>query len=350
MKKPEIIAEIGVNYYDISQKFNISLIDAAKKMIFECKTSGIKTVKFQTYKADKLASEHSPSYWDLNEEPIKSQKELFAKFDKLEESDYKEIANYCKEIGIEFMSTPFDFESADFINKLVSRHKIASADITNFPLLKRIAEYGKPVILSTGASNLDEIVEAVDFLRQNGCKDLTILHCVLSYPTALKNANLWKIQSLKLHFPDCKIGFSDHIKFSLDVLTTAFLLGAEIIEKHFTLDKQLKGNDHYHAGDADDFAQLFNKIKLLNKIHGVESTNWLLECEKVARTNARRGSYLNQNVKRGEKLTHEHIAFLRPQLNGASPKLLISFIENTAVYTSDLKKGTLLTKDHLTYQ
>lgn len=349
MKTTEIIAEIGVNYYDISQKFNISLIDAVKKMIFECKKSGVETVKFQTYKADKLASEHSPSYWDLNEEPLKSQKELFAKFDKLEEPDYKEIADYCKEMGVEFMSTPFDFDSADFINKLVSRHKIASADITNYPLLERIANYGKPVILSTGASYLDEIVEAVDFLKQNGCKDLTILHCVLSYPTALENANLWKIQSLKMHFPECKIGFSDHSKFSLDILTTAFLLGAEIIEKHFTLDKNLKGNDHYHAGDPDDFEQLLNKIRFVNKISGVEIDDWLLECEKVARRNARRGGYLNQNVKKGEKLTKEHVAFLRPQLNGLSPGKLIRYIENNAVYTSDINKITLLTKDHLTY-
>ncbi len=164
MKEPEIIAEIGVNYYDVSEKLGIGLVDAAKEMILRCKSSGIKTVKFQTYKAEKIAAEYSPSYWDLNEEPIKSQKELFSKFDKFGEKDYRELAGYCSKNGVEFMSTPFDIESAEFIDQMVSRHKVASADITNFPLLKKIASFGKPVILSTGASRLEEIVEAVKIL------------------------------------------------------------------------------------------------------------------------------------------------------------------------------------------
>ena len=347
MRAPCIIAEIGVNYYDVSKKLGIPLIHAAKEMIFECKKAGVNAVKFQTYKADKLAANHSPSYWDQKEEPITSQKELFSKFDKFGEADYKEMAKYCREIDIEFMSTAFDFESADFIDKLVFRHKIASADITNFPLLGRIAKYGKPVILSTGASQLEEIVEAVDFLRKKGCKDLTLLHCILSYPTAVENANLWKIQSLKKHFTDCKIGISDHTIFNLDVLSTAWLLGVTVIEKHVTLDKKLKGNDHYHAGDPDDFNKLSNKIQFLKKIYGEESTNWTFECERDARKNARRGVYLSHDVEKGDKLRHEHVAFLRPQLDGISPKQIVSYIENNASYLVGLEKGTLIKKEYI---
>jgi len=183
MKEPEIIAEIGVNYYDVSEKLGISLVDAAKEMILKCKNSGIKTVKFQTYKAEKIAAKYSPSYWDLNEEPTRSQRELFSKFDKFGEDEYKELAGYCSETEVEFMSTPFDIESASFIDQLVSRHKIASADITNFQLLNKIAGFGKPVILSTGASKLEEISDAVNLLKREGCNDITLLHCVLSYPT-----------------------------------------------------------------------------------------------------------------------------------------------------------------------
>ncbi len=347
MKSPEIIAEIGVNYYDVSRKLKISLIDSVKKMISESKKAGIKTVKFQTYKAEKLAADHSPSYWDLSEEPITSQKELFSKFDKLSESDYKEIAEYCREIDVEFMSTPFDFESADFINKIVLRHKVASADITHFPLLKRVAKYGKPIILSTGASRLEEITDAVNLLRLEGCKDITLLHCVLSYPTALENANLWKIQSLKKNFPDCKIGISDHTKFSLDVLTGAWLLGAEVIEKHFTIDKTLKGNDHYHAADCDDFVLLKDKINVLEKIYGRKADNWLFDCEKDAYTNARRGVYVNRKVTNGETLKLEHFSFLRPQLNGISPKQLIMYLERKSSYAENIEKGTLIEEIHI---
>ena len=347
MKRLEIIADIGVNYYNVAQKLGMPLVEAVKKMVFECKKAGINTVKFQTYKADKLAADHSPSYWDLNEEPITSQKELFSKFDKLGEADYKEIAEYCRKIDIEFMSTPFDFESADLIDKLVLRHKIASADITNFPHLKKIAHYGKPVILSTGASELEEIEEAVVFLRKNGCKDLTLLHCVLSYPTAFENANLWKIQSLKEHFSGCEIGLSDHTTFNADVLSTAWLLGAKVIEKHFTLDKNLEGNDHYHAGSPEDFKQLSKKLQFLKMIYGKECITWSLDCEKEARKNARRGVYLTHNVKKGVKLKYEHVDCLRPQLDGISPKELLNFIENNTVFSSDLKKGTLVKRDYL---
>lgn len=341
MKIPEIIAEIGVNYYDFSNSMGISLVDAAKKMIDECGKAGIGVAKFQTYKSGKLAADYSPSYWDLNEEPISSQKELFSKFDKLGESDYEEIAQYCTKKNIEFMSTPFDLESAEYINKLVVRHKIASADITNVILIKKIASFRKPVLLSTGASNLEEIMDAVGLLKTYGCFDITLLHCVLSYPTAVENANLWKIKALKENFPNCKVGYSDHTVFMEETLLSAWHLGAEVIEKHFTLDRNFKGNDHYHAGDSNDFRSFFGKCNTQLSAIG-EEKKWILDCEKISRINARRGCYLNQSVGKGEKCCSKHFSFLRPRLDGLDPKQLLLIEKKNGQYDKDLEKGSLI--------
>nr|WP_307902656.1 N-acetylneuraminate synthase family protein [Clostridium botulinum] len=129
-----IIAEIGVNYYDIAKKESITVLEAAKLMIKEAKNAGAQAAKFQTYKAGKIASKKAPAYWDTTEENTKSQYELFTKFDKFGESEYAELAKYCEEIGIMFMSTPFDFESADYLNDLMAIYKISSSDLTNLPL------------------------------------------------------------------------------------------------------------------------------------------------------------------------------------------------------------------------
>jgi sialic acid synthase SpsE len=183
MKKPYIIAEIGVNYYDIAKQNNISLMVAAKLMVKEAKESGANAVKFQSYKAGKIASKNSPSYWDLSKETTNNQFELFKKYDKFGELEYIEICDYCKEIGIDFMSTPFDLDSIDYLDKLVKTHKISSSDITNYPLLKKISKTGKKILLSTGASNLEEVKKAVQVIENEGNRDIVLLHCILNYPT-----------------------------------------------------------------------------------------------------------------------------------------------------------------------
>jgi len=345
MRPPEIVAEIGVNYYDIADKLSVSPVDAAKKMVAAGKESDVDAVKFQTYKAEKLAADNSPAYWDLAEEPTESQKELFSKFDKLTKDDYCKIATYCTEIGIEFMSTPFDNESASFINDLVSRHKIASADITNFPLLEQIAGFGKPILLSVGASTSDEVKEAVSYIRTHGCSDLTLLHCVLSYPTAFADANLWKIQELIRCFPECKIGYSDHTKFSVDVLTGAWMQGAGVIEKHFTLDKSLKGNDHYHAADPNDFKELFERVKFLQKVYGKKMDTWCFPCEKQAVRNARRGVYVKREAKRGEAVRWDDFVLLRPQLDGINPKEIERYIDKDMAFARNMSAGELVKKE-----
>ena len=283
------IAEIGVNYYDIAEKYNISLMDAAKMMIKSAKESGIHAVKFQTYKAEKLASKNSPSYWDTTEESTTSQYELFKKFDSFGYNEYKELHDYCEEIGIEFLSTAFDFGSADYLDLLMNVYKISSSDLSNIPFIEYQAKKNKPILLSVGASDLDEIKEAVAAIRNYNNKKIVLLHCVLEYPTPYEHANLNKIVSLKKEFKDLVIGYSDHTKPDecVDVIKTAYNLGALVIEKHFTLDKTLKGNDHYHAMDTNDARKIILGIDFIDKIRGSYEVK-CLKSENISRENARR--------------------------------------------------------------
>ena len=160
--KPVLIAEIGVNYYDIARVRGMSLLDAAKLMVLEAANAGIHAVKFQSYRAETLAARESPSYWDLNENPVTSQRELFSHFDKFGAREYAALAAYAEEKGVEFLSTAFDEEAADYLEPLMNVYKISSSDLSNLPFIAYQARRGKPVLLSVGASNKDEIVRAVE--------------------------------------------------------------------------------------------------------------------------------------------------------------------------------------------
>ena len=172
--QPYIIAEIGVNHE--------GSMETAKRLVDEAKEGGANAVKFQSYKAETIASKDSPSYWDTNEEPTTSQYELFKKHDSFWKDEMQELKNYCNQIDIEFMSTPFDIESADFLNEMMDVYKISSSDITNKPFVEYLCGFNKPIILSTGASSLSEIAEAVSWIEKYG-NPLALLHCVLNYPT-----------------------------------------------------------------------------------------------------------------------------------------------------------------------
>ena len=335
-----LIAEIGVNYYDIAAKNGISLLDAAKLMIKEVKECGLDAVKFQSYKAEKLAAKISPSYWDLSEESTRSQFELFKKYDLFGENEYKILKDYCDELGIMFMSTPFDFEAADYLQELVAVYKISSSDITNLPFLEHIAKKNKPVIISTGASNLDEIHKAVEVIKKYNTQQLTIMHCVLEYLTPLQHANLLKIQSLMKEFPDEIIGYSDHTKPTGDAMvqTVAFGMGALVIEKHFTLDKSLKGNDHYHAMDTGDARKIIQNLKLTKQIKGDAAIS-CLESECLARENARRSIVAKCDIKAGTEIKKEMLTFKRPGF-GISPDRLADIIGKQAA--ADIEEDTIL--------
>ena len=322
MKTPSVIAEIGVNYYDTAKELNISPMEAAKKYIYEAKQAGIDAVKFQSYKANTIVSKNSPAYWDTTKEPTKTQYELFLKFDHFGAEEYGELCRYSKELGIDFMSTPFDYDSADYLADMVDIFKISSSDLSNHPFLRYIAQKGKPVYLSVGASYLSEVEEAVRVLEEAGCKAICLLHCVLSYPCKNEDANLNIIKTLKKVFPELKVGYSDHTlpDETMTILTTAYLYGAEVIEKHFTLNKNLIGNDHYHAGDPEDFAKAIRNFELITRISGQDKKE-VLPCELVPRREARRSLVMKRDMKQGEVLTEKDVISKRPG-TGISPKYM----------------------------
>lgn len=338
-----LIAEIGVNYYDIATKLNVSLMDAAKFMVLSAKNAGIHAVKFQTYKAGALAAKKSPSYWDTSEEPTTSQYELFQKFDRFGEAEYKELYAFCEQIDIEFCSTPFDVESADYLEPLMNIYKISSSDLSNLPFIEYIARKNKPILLSIGASNEDEIRKAVETIEKYNDKKITLLHCVLEYPTPYEDANLAKILTLKEKFPQCYIGYSDHTKpdAGCDVIKTAYLLGAQVVEKHFTVDKKLVGNDHYHAMDPHDAEEILKAVAYVEKLSGRKELS-CLETEAAARKNARRSLVAAQFIPQGIVITREMLTFKRPG-TGISPAEIELVIGRTA--KMDIYEDEILTKD-----
>jgi len=331
--KPYIIAEVGVNH-EGSMK-------TAKRLVDDAKEGGAHAVKFQSYKAETLASKHSPAYWDTTKEPTESQFKLFKKHDSFWKNEMYELKNYCDEVGIEFMSTPFDVESAGFLNDMMDVFKISSSDITNKPFIEYICSFGKPIILSTGASDLEEIHDAVNWIKLFNVP-LALLHCVLNYPTLDKNANLGMITGLKEAFPENIIGYSDHtLPKDMKVCEMATMLGAVVIEKHFTHDKSLPGNDHYHAMDKVDL-KLFNEnIDTTFEILGSFKIK-ALEDEEKSRLNARRSLVAAKDIPKGKIISKEDLTFKRPA-HGISPKYIDDVVGKLA--TIDIHEDTVLKED-----
>ncbi len=307
---PLVIAEAGVNHE--------GSMDLAKRLIDEACEGGAHAIKFQTYKAATLASKDSPAYWDTSKEPTTSQYELFTRHDKFWKGEFEALKRHCDAAGIEFLSTPFDVESAGFLNDLMDVFKISSSDITNKPFIRHLCGFGKPIILSTGASYPHEIMEAVSWIEETG-SPLALLHCVLNYPTADENAGLGMIPILKSLFPRHIIGYSDHtLPGDMKVLEVATLLGARILEKHFTHDKSLPGNDHYHAMDKGDLRRFMDSVKRMQSIVG-QGALTSLPSEEPARKNARRSLVAARNIPAGTVVGREDLTWKRPA-HGISPR------------------------------
>ena len=338
--KPYLIAEIGVNFYDTARIMGISPLDAAKFYIDKVAETGIDCAKFQSYKANTIVSKNSPAYWDTKKEPTKTQYELFLKYDSFGESEYQELSQYAHSKKIDFTSTPFDYNSADYLENMVDFYKISSSDLSNIPFVRYIGSKGKPVVISVGAAYLSEVDDVIRNLKDVGCKDITILHCVLSYPTLPSDANLKVISTLKNVFKDVKVGYSDHVApdKSMMTLATAYMLGAEVIEKHFTLDKSLAGNDHYHAGDPDDFRKAIDNFEWINNILG-SSEKTVFKCEETPRKEARRSLVVTRDIKAGEIIKSKDIMAKRPG-TGISPIYTDIVIGREAKV--DLKEDTIL--------
>jgi N-acetylneuraminate synthase len=338
---PLVIAEIGVNFYDIAEQRGIPPLDAAKLMLKEAIDAGADMAKFQSYKSNTLAAKNSPAYWDTTKETTTSQYELFQKFDKFGEAEYRDLAKYSESLGAPFLSTPFDLEAVDFLADLMPAFKIASADITNIPLLRGIAGKGKPVLLSVGASSIEDIQVALDAIREvDPSLPIVLLQCVLNYPTPAENANLGMIQGVQDAFPDLLVGYSDHTEPSRDMveILVAVLLGACVIEKHFTLDKTLPGNDHYHAMDPDDLRNLKRQLARIRMLYGSRE-KIILASEEISVRNARRSIVLKQAVRAGDTLTENHLIMKRPG-TGIPPTEIEKIIGAKAV--RDLEEDRIL--------
>ena len=333
--RPYVIAEAGVNHE--------GSLELARRLIDEAAAGGARAIKFQSYKADKIASRHSPAYWDLSQEPTTSQHELFRKYDKFWKAEFEQLARYCETAGIEFLSTPFDTESATFLNDLMGVYKISSSDLTNLPFIEFLCDFGKPILLSTGAADLHEIQEATGRIRRRG-NPLCLLHCILNYPTADEDANLGMILDLRRRFPEAVPGYSDHtLPGGMDVLLTAVLLGAPVLEKHFTHDKTLPGNDHYHAMDQADLRHFLDRVDKLFTTLG-DFDKHALAAEAPARAHARRSLVLNTDLPAGSVLAPEHLTWKRPA-SGVSPRHFDEVIGRTT--RTDLRADDILQWNHL---
>ena len=305
LKKPYLIAEIGVNHE--------CSIFKAKKMISLAMLGGADAVKFQTYKASLLASKNSPAYWDKKKEKIDSQFELFSKYDKFEKNDYKILQKFCKKKKIDFLSTPFDDQAVNNLKQIVPFFKVASADINNFPLLRSIGKTKKPVLISSGASTVREIRQAIKILKNFGSRSFAIMHCILNYPTKDSDANLNMIKDLKKKFPNTVIGYSDHTfpDKNMSSLVLACILGAEILEKHFTFNKSLKGNDHYHSMDYKDIKIFKKNYQSLKKKLGLNKKK-PIKSEIKSIKFARRSIHSKIDILKGEQITEYNIITKRP--------------------------------------
>ena len=313
--KTVIIAEAGVNHNG-KLKFGKRLIDEAKK-------AGADIIKFQTYKAKKLTTKNAPRFWNWQGELKKNgtQYDSYSNLDSFTKNEYRQLINYCKKKKIEFLSTPFDEESANMLVEIgMKGFKVASSDITNHPFLEFLAKKKLPILLSTGASSINEIKEAVRIINKSGNKKILIMQCTLCYPTKPQDANLLAINDIKRNFPKYLVGLSDHT-LGIEIASASVLYGVSAIEKHFTFNKKLlKSADHWLSIDTGELKKLVENVKTINLSMG-NGKKIALKCENQARKFARRSIVANKKITKGEVLTKNKICFKRPG-TGISPSLL----------------------------
>jgi len=312
-----IIAEAGVNHNGD--------IKIAKKLIDVAVDARADAIKFQTFKAENVVTSTTPKakYQIKNMGTDESQFEMLKKLE-LPASGYKELFAYCKEKNIIFMSTPFDEESADFLFIIgMGFFKIPSGEITNKPLLQHIAAKGKPIILSTGMSYLGEVEKAVIWIneiwdRLDKKPKLTLLHCVSNYPAAIEDSNLSAMKTMEMAF-GLPVGYSDH-SLGIELPIVAVVMGAKVIEKHFTLDRNMEGPDHKASLEPDELKAMINAIRKVEKALG-DGIKKPTKSESQLRKVARRSLVLTRDVKSGETITTNDVTSKRPG-TGIEPEFL----------------------------
>lgn len=307
-----IIAEAGVNH-------NGSL-EIAKKLIDVAVDAGVDIIKFQTFKADKLVSKGAKKaeYQKRNiGDEDDSQYQMLKKLELSDEA-HKKLISYCYERNIRFWSTAFDLESIDFLHSLgLNLWKIPSGEITNYPFIKKIATFREPVIMSTGMCDEQDIKNAMDVLLNNGVsKDqITILHCNTQYPTPMKDVNLKAMLAIKNDFGTI-VGYSDHTQ-GIEVPIAAVALGAQVIEKHFTLDRNMQGPDHKASLEPNELKAMVTAIRNIEQALGTGRKS-ISESERANICVARKSIVAKTNIKKGEVLTDNNLTVKRPG-SGISP-------------------------------
>jgi len=296
------IAEAGLNHNGD--------IDIAKKIIDEAIKAGADAIKFQTFQTEKFITK-SNQYFDI----FKNAELSFSEFDELNQ--------YTKNKKITFFSAPFDMESADYLNKIdIPCFKIASSDLPNIPLISKIAKMQKPMIISTGVSTMKEIEDAVNACYLEGNRQISLLHCIASYPTPYTEVNLKAILTMKKKFLH-PIGYSDNGEPSL-VALSAVSMGANLIEKHFTLDKKMDGPDHSFSIEPTGLRELISQIRMIDEMKG-DGKKLPQPSEIIGRKALRKSLTIKNALKAGEILTADNILIRRPE-GGIEPKFLNNII------------------------
>lgn len=319
-----IIAEAGVNH-------NGSL-DVAKRLVDAAVDAGVDIIKFQTFKADKLVSKDArkAEYQKKNiGDGDDSQYQMLKKLE-LSELDHQELVAYCHKKGIRFWSTAFDLESIDFLHSLgLGLWKIPSGEITNYPFIKKIALLHEPVIMSTGMCDVDDIRNAMEVLLKNGLtKDqITILHCNTQYPTPMKDVNLKAMLTIKHDF-ETVVGYSDHTQ-GIEVPIAAVALGAEVIEKHFTLDRNMVGPDHKASLEPQELKAMVQAIRNIEQALGT-GIKHVSDSERANIAVARKSIVASSYIKEGETLSDSNLSVKRPG-TGISPMLWESVVGRIAI-------------------
>lgn len=335
--KPFIIAEMSGNH-------NQS-IDRALKIVEAAANCGVDALKIQTYTPDSLTLNinNQKGFFIEDENSLWYGKTAYGIYQEaaLPYEWHEPIFDKCRELGIIGFSTPFDFSGVDFLESLgAPMYKIASAELVDIPLLKCIAKTKKPVIMSTGMANLEEIKEAVDVLNNSGCSDLTILKCTSSYPAKVEESNLLTIPDLQKHFPGCKVGLSDHT-LGIGAAIASVALGASVIEKHFTLSRADGGVDSAFSMEPAEMMQLVEECN--NAYKALGQVSYELSESEIKSAKFRRSLYVVNEIKKGETFTAENIRSIRPGYG-----LHTRYYEEVLgkISTRDLKFGEPLKMEH----
>jgi len=324
-----IIAEAGVNH-------NGSL-ELAKKLINMAKNAGADAVKFQTFKAENIVTGKTEmaNYWKKSTGKKETQLKMLKKYE-LSFDDFKILKRYCDRKKIIFLSTPHSEDAIDFLKPLVPAYKIASGDLTNLPFLEKVAKKKKPIILSTGMGNLKEVKEAVETIKKSGNNKIILLHCTTSYPCPLEDVNLRVMLTLKKEF-NLPVGYSDHT-LGILVPIMAVAMGAKVIEKHFTLNKNLPGPDHKASLEPKEFKEMVKVIRDVEKALGSEIKKPTKSEEKIKKI-VRKSIVAKTDIPKGEKIRKEMLITKRPG-TGIEPKYINKVIGR--ITKREIKKDSLI--------